>query len=158
MSGTRSDKAINGSGPWRETMATPLPAHLRAPTTDRARLHWRAAGAGFAGLAGIGFLFVAIGRPIVLDGALAFDTAQNLLHAVLAALAVVVGFGDVAPALARRLAAILGVGYVLLAVAGLLSADLFGLGALVGLRLEWAECLLYLLLGAWAAYAGLARG
>lgn len=138
-------------------MASPLAdGRLPRPAPD-ARLFWRVAGVLLAFLTGFGVLLVAVGQRTLLSPALAFDAPHNVLHAALAAGAVALGFGDVDARVARLAGRWLGGFLLLLGAAGLVSGDLFGLGAWVGLRLEAGECALYLALGAWGVYVG-ARG
>lgn len=128
--------------------------YARTPNAASVTLYWRVSGIALAALAGIGILLVAIDQAALLGGFLTFDTAHNLVHALLAGVAIALGFGSAPAALRRNLAKAVGVVYLLLAVVGFVSASTFGLGALLGLHLELGENLVHLLLGAWGAYAG----
>ena len=130
---------------------------LRATDPAGIHLYWRVAGVTLAALAGVGILLVAIGRGGMLEGVMAFDTAHNLLHVLLAIVSLALGFGDVQTSLAKGAAKGAGILYLALALLGFASADLLGLGGLLGLRFDWGENVLHLLLGAWGAYVGFRR-
>jgi hypothetical protein len=85
---------------------------------------------------------------------LAWDQTHNVLHIVLGAVALYVGF-SAKPAIDPILyGKAFGALYVVLAVLGFASPTLFGLGAAMGLHLELAENLLHLVLGGLGLVAG----
>lgn len=121
----------------------------------RVRLFWRASGAALALLAAAGFALVAMGRANLLGANfLVFDTTHNALHAALAAASLVLGFAPLPPRALVVGAQAFGLFYFALAVVGFINGGLFGLGKIVGTRLELVENVLHLGLGAWAAYVG----
>jgi hypothetical protein len=117
-------------------------------------LYWRWSSAGLALLAPAGFLLVARHQASLAGGLLVFDTTQNVLHAALAALALAFATGLPPAGVSRRVAGWTGVAYLALAALGFFSERLFGLGPLVGMRLEVSENALHLALGAWGAKVG----
>lgn len=130
--------------------------HARpARPAPSAPLFWRVSGVVFSVMTGLGILLVAVAQGDLLAPFLVFDAPHNVLHAALAAGGVALGFGGVAPILAKRAALWVGATLVVVGVVGVLSADLFGLGRPVGLHLEAGENALHLTVGAWGAYVGL---
>lgn len=119
-------------------------------------LYCRVSGVALAALAALGFLLVAVGMGGLLDGFLAFDTAHNVLHALLAAITIGLGFGEPRVVPSKAAARALGGAYAALALAGFISGSLFGAGPPLGLHLEVGENLVHLVLGAWGLYAGFA--
>lgn len=79
---------------------------------------------------------------------LAFDWTHNVLHVVLAAVALYVGFGPVGAAMTTNYARYFGIVYLALGVLG------FFVPALGPLHLELGENVIHLLIGGWGAYAG----
>jgi hypothetical protein len=132
-------------------MATSSPARTPGASVD---LYWRVGGAALAAVAGLGFLLVAVGRGNMLGDVIAFDTAHNVLHAVLAMVAIALGFGTASVQVLRVAARVAGIVYLALGLVGFVDGGLFGAGDLVGLHLEAGENALHLILGAWGAYAG----
>jgi hypothetical protein len=122
--------------------------------TRAALRYWRASATLLVLVAAAGFILVARRKPALLGEFLAFDTAHNVLHAALALLAIVFATGLLPERVTRAAAGWVGVFYLALAVLGFMSARLFGLGPLVGMRLELGENALHLALGAWGAYVG----
>jgi hypothetical protein len=129
-------------------------SHAHASGAAGLQLYWRVSGVAFAAITGIGFLLVAAGRADMLGSFLVFDTGHNVLHAALAAGSIALGFGAFRPGVLRLAARVMGVGYVLLGLVGLVSGGLFGVGDLVDFHLELGENLLHLALGAWGAFVG----
>ena len=119
----------------------------------RLRAYWATSAALLSALAGIGFYAVARHTPVVAArDVLVFDTTQNVAHAVLAAVSLVMAF--VPDRFAMPGARVAGISYLGLAALGFVSGSLFGLGTRVGLRLELAENGVHLALGAWGTLVG----
>lgn len=78
---------------------------------------------------------------------LGFDWGHNLVHVLLAAIALTVGFTTYS-SMARTYAQVFGIVYLALGVLGLFVGDLFVL------HLELGENLLHMLIGAWGIAAG----
>lgn len=124
--------------------------------------YWRISGIALAAIAVIGLIVNAIGGnqayvPDVefMESILVFDWAHDVVHVVLAAIAL--GFGFTAlrtHELSRPLAGAVGVVYVLLGIAGFVPAFVDFLNDLVQLHLEIGENVIHLLLGAWGVYVG----
>lgn len=81
---------------------------------------------------------------------LAFDWTHNILHVVLAAVALYVGFGNVSAAMTTMYAKVFGIVYAGLGVAGFFWT---GFSTSV-LHLEMGENLVHLVIGLWGVYAG----
>lgn len=127
------------------------------PTTTGSgvRLYWRVSGVALAAVAALGILLVAIGQPALLGkGFLAFDTTHNLVHVLLAVVALGLGFSSVEASVSKALAKVVGIVYLGLGLVGFVPAVVTGLNGLLGLHLELGENLVHLVLGAWGAYAG----
>ena len=80
-------------------------------------------------------------------GLIQFDSVHNMIHLLIAAVALYVGFGTDDTWLPHLFAEVTGFVYVLLGLAGFMSPVLFGL--LGPLHLEPLENLLHLMLGLW---------
>lgn len=129
----------------------------RTPTNAEVpgvRLYFKVSGVALAATAALGLALNAIGAGALLGNFLTFDWTHNVVHVLLAAVALALGFGAATPGVARGVAKLVGVVYLGLALVGFASATIFGLGTLVGLHLEIGENLVHLLIGAWGAYAG----
>lgn len=87
------------------------------------------------------------GEEAAEDSFLGFDWGHNLVHVLLAAIALTVGY-TVYSRMARTYAQVFGIVYAALGLFGFLVADLFIL------HLEPGENLLHLLIGAWGIAAG----
>lgn len=130
-------------------------ANTSRATSPGLQLYWRVSGVALAAVAALGFLLVAMGAPALLGkGFLAFDTTHNLVHLLLAVVALTLGFGGPSPALAKTVAKVIGVVYLGLGVLGFLPAVVGALGDLLHLHLELGENLVHVVLGAWGAYVG----
>ena len=95
----------------------------------------------------LGFLIAGLG-PI-----LQFDTAHNVIHLVIAVVALYIGFANVGPGVLVGFAKIFGVVYLLLGIVGWFAPSLFGILG-TGFNLEWGENLIHLVLGSWGAWIG----
>ena len=103
-----------------------------------------------AAVALVGIILNAIGNPDVLGANfLAFDWTHNILHVVLAAAGLYVGFAGT-DALCTLYARVFGVVYLLLGITGFFWT---GVSATM-LHLELGENLLHALVGAWGCAAG----
>lgn len=128
------------------------------------KLHAQVVGIALAAVAVLGIILSLIGAgghfgffcddAIACDGAeaaegsfLGFDWGHNLVHVLLAAIALVVGYTAYSR-MARTYAQVFGIVYAALGVFGFVFADLFIL------HLELGENLLHLLIGAWGIAAG----
>lgn len=116
---------------------------------------WRISGVAVAAVAVLGILLNLLDEEALLGSFLTFDWTHNIVHVVLAAIALVMGFGTVAMNMSKMVAKVFGAVYLLLGVAGFISAGLFGLGDAIGLELEIGENLVHLVIGAWGLYAGM---
>lgn len=86
---------------------------------------------------------------------LAFDWAHNVVHVVLAAIALVFGFTGLRTSDASKpVAGVIGVVYLLLGIAGFFGGFVDLLDDLVALHLEVGENVFHLVLGAWGAFVG----
>lgn len=117
------------------------------------KTYWKITGPVLALVAVLGFLLNAIGLGDLLGGFLTFDWTHNVVHLVLAALALYLGFAA-EPSIAKVAAQVVGGVYVVLALVGFLSGSVFGIGDALGLHLELGENLIHVALGAWGLYAG----
>lgn len=120
------------------------------------RLYWRLSGVALAGVAALGIVLNLIYvEPFLGDPSfLLFDWTHNVLHVVLAAIALTFGFGRFAEATSAMMAKVIGVTYLALGALGFVPAVADALDSLLGLHLELGENLIHLTLGAWGAYAG----
>ena len=80
-------------------------------------------------------------------GLIQFDSVHNMIHLLIAVIALYVGFGTDDTWLPHLFAEVMGFIYVLLGLAGFMNPTLFGL--LGPLHLEPLENLLHLMLGLW---------
>lgn len=132
-----------------------LTQHHPASNPAGVRLYWRASGLALAAVALLGIALNATANAALLgSGFLAFDWTHNVVHVLLAAVALVLGFAAVDVAVSKGVAKVVGLVYLGLAVVGFLSATVFGIGTLLGLHLELGENLVHLLIGGWGAYVG----
>jgi len=136
------------------TYATPVPKAQTVIRPALAGLYWKLTAPALGLVALLGFV---LGPASLLGGFLTFDTTHNVVHLALAAVAAILGFLVESGATQKVAARVFGVVYLGLAVAGFLSADVFGVGSLVGLHLEVGENLVHLALGAGALYVGFAE-
>lgn len=145
------------------------PETATAPRTDagttnpiaNVNLYWRVSGIALAAVALLGIIVNAVGGnnayvPDVafMESFLVFDWTHNVVHVVLAAIALTFGFGSFSDALSANMAKIIGVTYLGLGVLGFVPAVVDGLDSLLALHLETGENLVHLTIGAWGAYAG----
>lgn len=105
---------------------------------------------GIAGIASLAGGYIGV---LSLDF-LAWDTTHNVLHVVLGAIALYVGFAATPYLDAITYGKVFGVIYTFLALAGFASANVLGLGPILGLHLELGENLIHLLVGAAGLVAG----
>ncbi len=103
----------------------------------------------YARLTGVIMLIVGIFGFLTdnLFGLIQFDSVHNMIHLLIAAFALYVGFAADNTSLPDLFAEVMGIVYVLLGVAGFMNPILFGL--LGPLHLEPLENLLHLMLGLW---------
>jgi hypothetical protein len=108
-------------------------------------------------ISGTALLILGVSGFFVSDlwGVLQFDLAHNLLHLVGGGLAVSAALIE-KEALATLYAQGSGVVYVLLAIAGLVSPTLWGVGDTFDFQLGLAESIFHLILGGWGLSAGFA--
>lgn len=120
---------------------------------DRVRLFWLGSGILLGALALAGILS---GDRIRVGTLLVFDRAHDALHAGLALGSFALALAPVGQTRAKRLALGFATFYLTLAVVGMMSANLFGYPARIGLRLHLGsgENLAHLIVGAWGAYVG----
>lgn len=118
------------------------------------RVYWKISGIALGATAVLGILLNAVGLGDLLGGFLTFDWTHNVVHVLLAAIGISLGFGSASAALAKNAAKLFGIVYLGLAVVGFVTANLFGVGDLLGLHLEVGENLVHLVLGGWGAYVG----
>jgi hypothetical protein len=105
------------------------------------------------GIVGIASLAVGYIGFLAIDF-LAWDTTHNVLHVVLGAIALYVGFSPRPYLDPLTYGKVFGAIYTLLAVGGFLAPSLFGLGPALGLGLELGENLIHLLVGILGLVAG----
>lgn len=129
-------------------------ANRKAAPAPGLRVYWKISGVALAAVAALGILLNAVGLGDLLGGFLTFDWTHNVVHVLLAAIALTLGFGSASAAVQKSVAKVFGVVYLALAIVGFLSGSIFGLGTLLGLNLEIGENLVHLALGAWGAYVG----
>lgn len=115
------------------------------------RMYARITGIALAAVALLGIVMELAADGSFIPGFLEFDWTHDIVHVVLAAVALFVGFGA-SPAFARTYAKLFGVVYLALGVVGFFVADL------VILQLELGENLVHLLIGAWGVAAGFFSG
>lgn len=107
-------------------------------------------GIAVAAVALLGIILNAINNPNLLGAEfLAFDWTHNILHVVLAAVGLYLGFAGT-DALCTLYARVFGVVYLLLGITGFFWT---GLSATV-LHLELGENLIHIVIGAWGCAAG----
>lgn len=134
-------------------MATPT--RMRTTTSPAATLYWRVSGVALAATAVLGILLNAVGQADVLGaGFLAFDWTHNIVHVLLAVVALGIGFSTVEASLSKNLAKVVGIVYLGLGVVGFLPGIVDALDSMLGLHLELGENLVHLVIGAWGVYAG----
>lgn len=114
------------------------------------RMYAKITGIVFAVVALLGIILNAIGNPDLLGANfLAFDWTHNILHVVLAAAGLYVGFAGT-DALCTLYARAFGIVYVLLGITGFFWTGV----STTMLHLELGENLLHILVGAWGCAAG----
>lgn len=129
----------------------------RTTTSPAATLYWRVSGIALAAVAGLGILLSAIGASTLLgEGFLAFDWTHNVVHVLLAVVALGIGFSSIEAAVSKNLAKLVGGVYLLLGVVGFIGPVVDALDTLLALHLEFGENLVHVALGAWGLYAGYA--
>lgn len=131
--------------------------HQTAPMTSQTRLYWKVSGPVLLAVAALGFLLNAIGLGGLLGGFLSFDWTHNAVHLLLAGLAFAMASGGVALGSSKTVAKLVGGVYLALGVVGFISAEIFGLGTLLGLHLELGENLIHVALGGWALWASMSE-
>lgn len=102
-------------------------------------------------VAALGIVLNVAGAGAFIAGILEFDMAHNVVHVLLAAVALGVGYGVKRMDAQRTIAKVVGVVYLALGAVGFVAPNVLGF---VGLHLELAENLIHIALGAWGAYAG----
>lgn len=135
------------------TSATSL-ANRTLDAAPGVRVYWKISGVALGATAALGILLNATGLGDLLGAFLTFDWTHNVVHVLLAAIGLTLGFGSAPSAVAKNAAKVFGVVYLLLALMGFVTANLFGVGDLLGLHLEVGENLVHLVLGGWGAYVG----
>jgi len=78
-----------------------------------------------------------------------FDPLHNIVHLVIALIALYIGFGNFPEASALSFAKTFGLIYIVLGIMGFFLPDFFGL-----ISLELQENLLHLILGIWGIWIG----
>ena len=117
-----------------------------------ARNYWRVSGIALAAVAVLGIVLNAVDQATLLGADfLAFDWTHNIVHVVLAGIALTMGFTTVAQASSKMIALVIGVVYGLLGVVGFFMADIGPI------HLELGENIVHLVLGAWGIVAGVAK-
>jgi hypothetical protein len=124
--------------------------------------YWRISGIALAAIAILGIAINLVGGNYayvpdvdVMENILVFDWAHNVVHVLLAAIALAFGFTGLRTSDASKpTAGVIGVVYLALGVAGFFTGFTELLDDLVGLGLETGENILHLVLGAWGAYVG----
>lgn len=124
--------------------------------------YWRISAVLLAAVAVLGLIVNAIGGnyayvPDVeaMEDILVFDWAHDIVHVVLALIAVAFGFTGLRTSDASKpTAGVVGVVYLALGIAGFFGGFVDFLDDLLGLHLEAGENVLHLVLGAWGALVG----
>lgn len=118
--------------------------------------YWRISGIALLATAILGFVLVGINKADLLGkDFLTFDTTHNIVHIVLAAVALFFGFANIPAGASKLFAIIVGGVYFLLGVVGFLdSGNLFGLGTSIKMHLELGENLVHLVIGGYGLTAG----
>lgn len=142
-------------------MTTTYATVTREPATtslSNARLYWRISGIALAAVAALGIVFNAIpvNQGTLIPEFLAFDWTHNVVHVLLAAIALGMGFSSVDYAVAKTGAKIVGSVYLALGVLGFTPVAGV-LDAMLGLHLELGENLVHIVLGGYGAYVGFAE-
>jgi hypothetical protein len=113
-------------------------------------MYARVTGLALAAVALLGIVMNLLNSPTLLADFLAFDWAHNIVHVVLAGVALFVGFTN-GGAYARNYARIFGIVYTGLAVFGFIPGTSLGF---MGIGLELGENLVHLVIGLWGLAAG----
>ena len=114
------------------------------------RMYAKITGIALAAVALLGIVLNAVNQPNLLGANfLAFDWTHNILHVVLAAVALYVGFAGT-PNICNLYAKVFGIVYAGLGVAGFFWT---GLGPTM-LHLELGENLVHIVIGLWGIVAG----
>lgn len=117
-------------------------------------LYWRVSGWILALVALAGIVAQLIGDGTLIPNFLVVTWTHNVIHIVLAAIALGMGYGGASISAQKNTAIVIGIVYLALGVAGLISNELWGLGTAINLHLELGEDLFHILLGSWGLYAG----
>ena len=116
------------------------------------RMYAKITGIALAAIALLGIVLNAVGTPDLLGANfLAFDWTHNILHVVLAAAALYVGFMGT-PNICNLYAKVFGIVYAGLGITGFVAgADVL---KVIGLHLELGENLVHVVIGLWGIVAG----
>jgi hypothetical protein len=124
-------------------------------------IYWKTSGLALTAVALLGIVLNLIGgnyaytpNVAVMESLLVFDWTHNVVHVVLAALALTLGFGSFSKAISANTAKVVGIVYIALGVLGFVPAVTDLLQSTLGLGLEAGENLIHLALGVWGTYAG----
>lgn len=129
-------------------------ASRNTSSTTNVGVYWKVSGVALAAVAALGILLNAIGQGGLLGGFLSFDWTHNIVHVLLAVVALGIGFSTVEASLSKNLAKVVGIVYLGLGVVGFLPGIVDAVDSLLGLHLELGENLVHLVIGAWGVYAG----
>ena len=119
-------------------------------------VYWRTSGIALAAVAALGIIMSLMSAGAFISGFLEFDWTHNIVHVVLAALALTLGFTTAGASVSRLMAKIVGIVYLLLGILGFIPPVVTLLSDMLGLHLELGENLVHLLIGAWGVVAGFA--
>ena len=117
------------------------------------KLYAKVTGVVLALVAVLGAIFSLANDGAFIDNFLAFDWTHNVVHFVLAAVALYIGFMATGN-LANLYAKAFGIVYLALGVVGFIPAVNDALASALLLEIELGENLVHLLIGAWGIAAG----
>jgi hypothetical protein len=131
------------------------PTNVTNPVVDPTT-YWRVSAFTLLAVALLGTVLNLVGEPDLLGaGFLAFDWTHNIVHFVLAAVALLFGFANLPGGAVKGFAIAVGAVYLGLGALGFVPAVADGLDDALLLHLELGENLVHVLLGAWGLVAGI---
>lgn len=129
----------------------------RTPLILDVRVFWQVSGIALAAVALLGIAMSLFAGGAFINGFLEFDWTHNVVHVVLAALALVFGFGNIDVGVSKTTAKVVGIVYLLLGILGFVPPVVTMLGDVLALHLELGENLVHLVVGAWGVVTGFSR-
>lgn len=117
--------------------------------------YFRLTGVLLGVLAVLGIVVRAANNGEFLGEFLAFDWTHNVLHILLAAVAVLLGWGNIAPSVTKMFAIVLGSVYIVLGGVGFIPVVADWLGSTLELHVELVENIVHILIGLYGLVVGL---